>query len=224
MIVFSQKGFQHPKSQDYTNAFVDCQTAIVCLADGASTCSKGAEGAKDVCHSIIETIMCSPALFASPQTSKTMLTFHIMNEVTASLERKANKGSKEIRDYSSTLCFAAFFKDSKRLFLFSLGNSMIILKTKSNLIFPFEPQTVQEETVMTTTKNAQPQILCIDSRPIEEVVLMSDGAWNVVGREIEEFCDNTSFSKVIKQKLQEDQKPKDDLTLISINLREAESV
>ncbi len=154
--------------------FVESEDLTVAvLADGVSSAENGGDGAKTAVKTVAEFLMRNGNRFMllEVDTAKTI----IINEVLMALKQKA--GDRDIEEFASTLCFALFQKSSKKVMLFSLGDSNIYLFSEKACELFYSNN--RGDTRFTVSEDAESfaNLTTFSAENCFGVMLCSDGAW-----------------------------------------------
>ena len=183
---FSKTGRYHEElkevNQDYLHSTEEKNYLTVMVADGATACKKGLEGAKLSCEAISDIIKREGIGFFDYSKAKAayLLTEHILYFI----EKGKNK-EFDLSEYGSTVAFAVMEKKTGRTALINLGDGAILSVTDRGYDFLMWPKRYYGNPCLTTTEGAdravrisQANLNCGD-----RIVVCSDGFLAQLGKE-----------------------------------------
>ena len=156
---FSKTGTYHRgtnrENQDYVYSIEGEDFFSIMLADGATACEKGLEGARLSCESMSKVIKQEGSEFFNYPKEKLayLLTEHILYY----LECNKTEGC-DIREYGSTFAMVFMEKKTGRTVLVNLGDGAIISVTESGFSYLLKPKRYRGNPCLTTTKGARKAI------------------------------------------------------------------
>ena len=152
------------------------------LADGATACEKGLEGARLSCESMSKVIKQEGSEFFNYPKEKLayLLTEHILYY----LECNKTEGC-DIREYGSTFAMVFMEKKTGRTVLVNLGDGAIISVTESGFSYLLKPKRYRGNPCLTTTKGAREAIdIAVCNLALGDSILMcSDGFLDQMAKE-----------------------------------------
>lgn len=183
---FSKTGTYHRKlkrkNQDYLYNIEGKDFLAIMLADGATACEKGLEGARLSCESMSKVIKQEGSEFFNYPKEKLayLLTEHILYY----LECNKTEGC-DIREYGSTFAMVFMEKKTGRTVLVNLGDGAIISVTESGFSYLLKPKRYRGNPCLTTTKGAREAIdIAVCNLALGDSILMcSDGFLDQMAKE-----------------------------------------
>lgn len=175
---FSKTGTYHRKlkieNQDYLYSVDGKDFLAIMLADGATACEMGLEGAKLSCESMAKVIKQEGSVFFNYPKEK--IAYLLMEQILYCLECNKTEG-RDIREYGSTLAMAFMEKKTGRTVLVNLGHGAIISVTESGFSYLLRPKLYRGNPCLTTTKGAEKAIdIAVCNLALGDGILMcSDG-------------------------------------------------
>ena len=220
---FTKTGQYHQmlgkENQDYICSLENGKILAIMLADGATGCRKGMEGAKLACEAVSRVIETEGNTFFKYPEKKAayLLTEQILYWI------EQHKGKEEdLTEYGSTFLLVLMEKKTGESVLINLGDGAAISEKDHRLRYLMEPRRINGDTCLTTTKGAE-QVMEIETKRIalgECVILGSDGFLEMTTDEqIYEALKERNLEQ-LNQKLQ-DAKNMDDCSYIAF-VREKE--
>ena len=175
---FTKTGQYHQmlgkENQDYICSLENGKFLAIMLADGATGCRKGMEGAKLACEALSRVIETEGNTFFKYPEKKAayLLTEQILYWI------EQHKGNEEdLTEYGSTFLLVLMEKKTGESVLINLGDGAAISEKDHRLRYLMEPRRINGDTCLTTTKSAE-QVMEIKKKRIalgECVILGSDG-------------------------------------------------
>ena len=174
---FTKTGQYHQmlgkENQDYICSLENGKILAIMLADGATGCRKGMEGAKLACEAVSRVIETEGNTFFKYPEKKAayLLTEQILYWI------EQHKGKEDLTEYGSTFLLVLMEKKTGESVLVNLGDGAAISEKDHRLQYLMEPRRINGDTCLTTTKGAE-QVMEIETKRIalgECVILGSDG-------------------------------------------------
>jgi len=152
---FSKTGSWHRagnrENQDYVYSVEGKGFIAVMLADGASACEKGMEGAKLACEAAAGIIEHEGSVFFGYSREK--IAYLLTEEILYRLER--NKAEDcDIREYGSTFALVYMEKKTGRTVLVNLGDGAVMSVTGDGFSYLLRPKRYRGNPCLTTTRGA----------------------------------------------------------------------
>ena len=143
------------ENQDYVYWIEGRDFLSIMLADGASTCEKGSEGARLSCEAMAKVIKSEGGVFFNYPKEK--IAYLLTEQILYCFE--CNKAeSSDIREYGSTFALAFMEKKTGRTVLVNLGDGAVISVTERGLSYLLKPKRYRGNPCLTTTKGAKKAI------------------------------------------------------------------
>lgn len=197
---------------------------VITLADGVSTCNEAKKGAEITSHAITNLFLKKGSFFL--ESDQKQVTKWALSHVLHELKRQADKDSKAIEEYSSTL--SSVFVDEKngKMLCFNLGDNIIFATGNGRCCVLAMPENSSDGCSVTTTKNASIMVTTkiIETSKIDAVIICSDGAWkqmyqkNKMKPEIHDLLVNHKFDDL--KRYFQSRNSMDDCSFISMNLEQ----
>ena len=174
---FTKTGQYHQmlgkENQDYICSLENGKILAIMLADGATGCRKGMEGAKLACEAVSRVIETEGNTFFKYPEKKAayLLTEQILYWI------EQHKGKEDLTEYGSTFLLVLMEKKTGESVLVNLGDGAAISEKDHRLLYLMEPRRIIGDTCLTTTIGAE-QVMEIETKRIalgECVILGSDG-------------------------------------------------
>ncbi len=178
---FSQRGNYH-KSREEVNQ--DCVMSeetsrhkLIVLADGATGCRFGAEGARAACTAAIKWLTngCENMYFDAEK-----LAFLLLEEVAFHQKKEAQKLNSQENETASTLALACLDKEKNKILLFNVGDGALFVKRRSDEKYRLEltPKKWKGNAILTVHQCAYKlaSVEVVDAADISSVFICSDGA------------------------------------------------
>ena len=152
---FSKTGSYHRiinrENQDYVCSMEGSDFLAIMLADGATACESGLEGARLSCEAMAGVIkMEGSAFFNYP---KEKIAYLLTEQILYYLEC-SKKEACDIREYGSTAALAYLEKKSGRTVLVNLGDGAVISVNEEGFSYLLKPKRYWGSPCLTTTKGA----------------------------------------------------------------------
>lgn len=154
--IFTRKGIYHKdiqkENQDYVYAIDEKDFLAIMLADGATACEMGLEGAKLSCHAMMEIIKHERDVFFNYTKQKMayLLSQHILYCIECNKSVEHN-----ISEYGSTFAMVFMEKRTGKAVSINLGDSAVIIVTEKSWFYLLEPKRYQGNPCLTTTEGAE---------------------------------------------------------------------
>lgn len=150
---FSKTGTYHRdakrENQDYLYSVDGKDFLAIMLADGATACEKGLEGARLSCEAMLKLIIQDGSVFFN--YSKEKIAYLLTEQILYCLE--CNKSETcDIREYGSTFALVFLEKKNGRTVLVNLGDGAVISVTKNGFSYLLKPKRYRGNPCLTTTK------------------------------------------------------------------------
>lgn len=184
VLTFSKCGEYHKSrgesNQDSVLSAEDSRFLLTAVADGASSCSRAADGARTACVEIKNMFMKNGELFFGFDSDK--IGFFAVSQIMYRLKKMANEENADVGDFASTLSFAFIDKLKRKMILFNLGDNMILSSAGGGLTIISKPACDPDGSCLTTSSTAygSASVEKIDCNTLDSVLLLSDGAWKTV--------------------------------------------
>lgn len=175
---FSKTGTFHRDSnrenQDYVYSMEGSDYLAVMLADGATACEKGLEGARLSCEAMAGIIKKEGSAFFNYPKDKIayLLTEQILYHI------ECNKSEDcDIREYGSTAALAFMEKKSGRTVLANLGDGAVISVTEEGFSYLLKPKRYGGSPCLTTTRGVEKAIdIAVRNLPLgDSIFICSNG-------------------------------------------------
>ena len=152
---FSKTGVYHRdtkrENQDYLCSVEGKDFLAIMLADGATACEKGLEGARLSCGAMAEVIKQEGSVFFNYPKEK--IAYLLTEQILYCLE--CNKSDAcDISEYGSTFALVFMEKKTGRTVLVNLGDGAIISVTENGFSYLLKPKRYRGNPCLTTTKGA----------------------------------------------------------------------
>ncbi len=222
---FSKAGEYHnndnTKNEDYIASEENAGYCIIALADGVSSCKKSGVGAKVSCLSLTRLLSKKGNCFFGFDKKESAQI--IINQILFELKEKCLSDNGNIEDYSGTIACALYDKRNKRLFVLSLGDSLILSSDKNGCKVLAYPADSSRGCPCTTTSSAEKLVYIniLENFRAEAVYIFSDGAWqklfsgNRLREDIKKILEEKNYDELIC--FLNNTQSKDDQSFISIN-------
>lgn len=156
---FSKTGTYHRdtnrENQDYVYSIEGKDFLAIMLADGATACEKGLEGARVSCETMAIVIKQEGSVFFNYPKEK--IAYLLMEQILYCLE--CNKSNIcDIREYGSTFALVFMEKKNGRTVLVNLGDGAIILVKEKGFSYLLRPKRYRGNPCLTTTKGVEKAI------------------------------------------------------------------
>lgn len=175
---FSKTGTYHRdinrENQDYVYSIEGKDFLAIMLADGATACEKGLEGARLSCEAMARVIKQEGSVFFN--YAKEKMAYLLTEQILYCLE--CNKPEAcDIREYGSTFALVFMEKKTGRTVLVNLGDGAIISVTENGFSYLLKPKWYRGNPCLTTTKGARKAIdIAVCNLALGDSILMcSDG-------------------------------------------------
>lgn len=156
---FSKAGTYHRninrENQDYVYSVEEKDFLAIMLADGATMCEKGLEGARISCEAMAKVIKQEGSVFFSFPKEK--MAYLLTEQILYSLECNKSEAC-DIREYGSTFALVFMEKKTGRTVLVNLGDGAIVLVTENGFSYLLKPKRYRGNPCLTTTKGAEKAI------------------------------------------------------------------
>ncbi len=174
---------------------------LIALADGASCCKYARIGAKIACQTVVDLFLGCFSLFFNSSLEK--CTRLITDEIYKRLLSFSSEKGCDVTELSSTLCFACLNKQTRRIFLFQLGDSNIYLISQCE-VSSLCPK-IKQRQGFTANKDAYryANVFFSDVSSFNSVLLCSDGAWklmynkNIFDKNLCEYLKQKHYSRLL---------------------------
>ena len=146
----------HQDNQDYLLGIEGKDYITIMLADGATACEKGLEGAKLSCQAMAQVIEREGTVFFN--YSKDKIAYLLIEQILYCIE--CNKRETcDLRDYGSTFALIFMEKKTGRTVLVNLGDGAILsIDDEKKYSYLMRPKRYRGNPCLTTTKGAQKAI------------------------------------------------------------------
>ncbi len=214
---FSNTGLYHQtlgiENQDFLYGVEGKDYLAVMLADGATACTRGLDGARAACAAAEQAILQGGTSFFRWEKEKIayLLREHILYCLECCKEEE-----REIHDYGSTFALAFMEKKTGRTVIVNLGDSAILSVNEEGVLYRLKPKRYRGNPCLTTTRGSEKamEIDVINLALGESLVLCSDGLLDLFGRPgVAELLKNRDFDGL--KQLVENENPADDCSCIS---------
>ena len=175
---FSKTGTYHKainrENQDYVYSIEGEDFLAIMLADGATACEKGLEGAKVSCEAMAGVIEQEGSIFFHYPKEK--IAYLLMEQILYCLECNKSKAC-DIREYGSTFALVFMEKKTGRTVLVNLGDGAIVSITENGFSYLLKPKRYRGNPCLTTTRGAEKAIdIAVCNLALGDSILMcSDG-------------------------------------------------
>lgn len=162
------------ENQDYVYGIEGKDFFAIMLADGATACEKGLEGARISCETIAKVIKHEGSVFFNYPKEK--IAYLLTEQLLYGLECNVPKNC-DIKEYGSTFALVFMEKKTGRTVLVNLGDGAIISITEKGFSYLLRPKRYRGNPCLTTTKGAEKAIdikVC-DFSLGDSVLICSDG-------------------------------------------------
>ncbi|MBQ8540101.1 MAG: protein phosphatase 2C domain-containing protein [Clostridia bacterium] len=152
------------ENQDYICVKENKRFLVVALADGATSCVKGAAGARIACEAASGMLIKSDKWF---DFEKEKVAYLILEEVLFQTKKEADKNNEPLEAYASTLVITLFDKKKNRLLVFNLGDGAVFLSFQNDIKY--------NPVVSPKRFEGQPSLItCLDSYKDAQVVVLNE--------------------------------------------------
>lgn len=131
VIKFSKKGQYHKEAnvenQDFVYSYENANICYIAIADGASSCKKGKQGAEIACK-CIKKLLVDSDIFSFDEDK---IAYVIWEEIMYHIKNEAVKQKTTPKMFASTFAFACFDKRTDTLITYNLGDGVIFVKYDS---------------------------------------------------------------------------------------------
>lgn len=150
---------------------------VIALADGVSTCSMAGHGARIACDAIIELMLKRGDYFM--ECKKNDAIESILCHVQYKLKNDSERTGVDAGEYSSTLACVAIDRKTKKVFYFSLGDSMIFSVVSGACGILAKASDSCCGCPVTTSRGAAECAVAgvAEKGSLDSVMICSDGAW-----------------------------------------------
>ena len=175
---FSKTGTYHRETnrenQDYLYSMEGKDFLAIMLADGATACERGLEGARLSCRAMEAVIKQEGKKFF--YYSKEKMAYLLTEQILYYLECYKEK-LDDIREYGSTFAMAFMEKKTGRTVLISLGDGAVGTVTENGFSYLLRPRRYRGNPCLTTTKGAAQavQIALYNLALGDSILVCSDG-------------------------------------------------
>ena len=175
---FSKVGSYHKylnqQNQDYLCSIETEDFAVIMLADGATGCKEGQEGAWLACDAVAEIIKRDGSGFF--QYSEKKISYLLIEQILYWLETHIEEG-EDILEYGSTFLLAFIEKENGRMVLVNLGDGAVLSVNPTGVEYRIQPKQFQGKPCLTVTDGADEamQVKVENLAFGERVLLGSDG-------------------------------------------------
>lgn len=214
---FSKTGTYHKKAgienQDCIYSMEDKDYIAIMLADGATGCSHGREGAEIACEAVKQIINTERNRFFSYRLEK--ISFLLLEHILYFLEQRIPQ-NEDIAEYGSTFSLAYMDKKTGRTVLVNLGDSAVIQTSDKGCSILSEPKRHHGSPCLTTTIGAENYVRAYEySCPYGySIMLCSDGFWTqLISTELTDLLNNNDLKNM--EKLLSELETEDDCSYIS---------
>lgn len=149
----------------------------VALADGVSTCLMAEEGAETAAQAAADlfSLKGKELMEYDEKDIAEIVTSHVLFE----LSSKAEEGTGQTEDYSSTLSAVMYDSQAGDLLIYNLGDCIVLAAADGQCSIAAMPYDSSDGCCVTTTIGAASaaSVRKMDAGRIDYVVLCSDGAW-----------------------------------------------
>lgn len=183
---FSKKGSSYSEikkeNQDYLYSIDGKEFLAIMLADGATACEKGLEGAKLSCRAVAQVIEQEGDVFFSYPKEK--IAYLLTEQILYCIECHMKEES-DIWEYGSTFSLVFMEKKTGRTVLVNLGDGAIFKVTEQGISYLLKPKKFRGNPCLTTTEGAE-KVIDIEVFHLalgESIVVCSDGFLKQLGKE-----------------------------------------
>jgi len=176
---FSKTGTYHRninrENQDYVYSIEEKDFLAIMLADGATACEMGLEGAKLSCHAMAQVIEREGTIFFNYPKDK--IAYLLIEQILYCIECN-KRDTCDLRDYGSTFALIFMEKKTGRTVLINLGDGAILsIDDEKKYSYLMRPKRYRGNPCLTTTKGAQKAIeIDVINVPLgNSLFLCSDG-------------------------------------------------
>jgi len=166
-------------NEDCVASFENRAFRGIAIADGVSACTQSRVGAQIAVETVVRSFRdCGTILW---KAGNRKIRDAVFNEVLYALQKRAKQDGIPVEEYSSTLAFAILNKKKNEIFLFSLGDSTILMYAEKNYRVAAAPPLYFGDGVCTTTTDGGHETAYVERRMSEggNVFLFTDGGWTV---------------------------------------------
>lgn len=203
----------HKKNQDFLCSIEDKDYLAVMLADGATGCKRGLEGARLSCEAVSQIIGNEGAAFFNFPKGKIayLLTEHILYRLECNQVKE-----NDFAEYGSTFMLAYMEKKTGRTVLINLGDGAIISANGNGFSYLMRPKKYFGNPCLTTTKGADKAIdIQVENLSLQDrIFLCSDGFLHLLDKGDAAAMLNLYDLEVLNRQLQRTENP-DDCSYIS---------
>ena len=154
--------------------------SVIVLADGVSTCLYGGEGARCCADAAAELLMQKGrALFnCEDREMAEFITAHVVYKQRLLAKQQGHPAE----EYASTLAAVCYDRRAEKLLYCSLGDSLILAVGRGQCTILALPPDSTKGCCVTMTRHAEKgmQTGILDTRGMESVCILSDGAWEAL--------------------------------------------
>lgn len=182
---FSRAGTYHRdikrKNQDYLYSVEGEAFLAIMLADGATACEKGLEGARLSCEEMAKVIKQESSEFFYYPREK--MAYLLTEQILYCIENNKSENS-DIREYGSTFALVFMEKKTGRTVLVNLGDGAIISVTKKGFSYLLKPKQYNGNPCL-TTKGAEKAIdISVCNLALgDSILICSDGFLDQITKE-----------------------------------------
>lgn len=153
---FSKTGFYHRSlnqdNQDYMYSVEEKNYTGIMIADGATACKMGLEGARLACQAVAQVIKWEGEVFFNYPKEK--MAYLLIEQILYCIECNIQDGC-DLEEYGSTFALVFMEKKTGRTVLINLGDSAILSIDKENdYFYLMSPKRYMGCPCLTTTKDA----------------------------------------------------------------------
>lgn len=220
---FSRIGLYHEmrgiQNQDCVSEIDAPWGSAILLADGATGCKQGGEGARIACEAVKQIIREEGSRFFTYPAEK--MAYLLEEQILYCIE-KTGAEEKMLREYGSTLAFVLLEKGTGRCICLNLGDSAVFSMNKDRIHMILEPQKIGGGPCLTTSRNAWKSMrICETELPDDEnICIASDGF-------LDAMQDERIFSSVMQENMSDVEaalkmkEPMDDCSFIEVKKKAA---
>lgn len=170
------------ENQDYLYSIDGKDFLAIMLADGATACEKGLEGARLSCESMAQVVKQEGSVFFNYPKEK--IAYLLTEQILYYLECNITEGC-DIREYGSTFSMVFMEKKTGRTVLVNLGDGAIMSVTETGLSYLLRPKRYRGNPCLTTTVGAGKviDIVICNLSLGEGIFVCSDGFLNQMTKE-----------------------------------------
>lgn len=162
------------KNQDFTSSLEGEDYLAILLADGATACRCGLEGARLACKAAEQIVTQEGFRFFSypPPKIAYLLTEHILHAL-----EQGKRPDSELCEYGSTLALAFLEKKSGRTVAVNLGDGAVYAIQKEGATVLLRPKRIRRSPCLTTTQGAAKAVEVAECRLGlgDSILIGSDG-------------------------------------------------